>query len=116
MACPCGQTHGGVHDVDLFPYAEASCNLMDSDTKYFGWINSWRDLAGFPEHMEAFLSSLLTLYPTEANTARSYSNIHWYRVAVPLRAVRCRQRIVRAVQVHNKSDSIVSGTTEKKRI
>ena len=32
---------------------------MDSDTKFFGWINSWRDLAGFPEHVEAFLQSLL---------------------------------------------------------
>ena len=60
MACPCGHIHGGVRGVDLFPYEEANTNLMDSDTKFFGWINSWRKLAGFPEHIEAVLNSLLT--------------------------------------------------------
>ena len=33
MACPCGHFHGGVHDVDLFFYAEANRKLMDTDTK-----------------------------------------------------------------------------------
>ena len=60
MACkPCGKWHGGENQLDLFPYVEANWYLVDTDTKYLGWIYSWRDLTGLPKQMENFLSYLL---------------------------------------------------------
>ena len=61
MSCECsGQWHGGVYGVHLFSFGVMNWKTVVNDTQYLAWIDSWRDLAGFPEHMETFLNSLLT--------------------------------------------------------
>ena len=62
MACRCqGQCHGGVVQVDIFPFthADASCKLVDDGRKHEAWIQSWRDMVGLPPHVEDFLYHLL---------------------------------------------------------
>ena len=60
MACRCqGQCHGGVVQVDLFPFKDPNWKLVDTDNKHEGWIKSWRDMAGLPDHMVDFLNHLL---------------------------------------------------------
>ena len=60
MAWSCqGQCHGGVVQVDIFPFTDASCKLVDDGRKHEGWIQSWRDMVGLPPHVEDFLYHLL---------------------------------------------------------
>ena len=54
MACRCEEWHGGCAGQDTFAFNEANWYLVDTDTKYFGWIYSWRDMVGLSRLMEDF--------------------------------------------------------------
>ena len=58
MACRCEEWHGGCAGQDTFAFNEANWYLVDTDTKYFGWIYSWRDMVGLSRLMEDFLHYL----------------------------------------------------------
>ena len=55
---PCARFHAGVKQTDLVQYAERNWKAITTDTRYLGWISSWRDMAGLPDYMEDFLHKL----------------------------------------------------------